>query len=73
MEKRAKELTEMQMGCAYMFNEKKIDQLRIMYNIFSRVESTLKYIIEIMDPFIMQEGGKITKNLETQKDPIEFT
>jgi hypothetical protein len=63
----------MQMGCAYMFNEKKIDQLRIMYNIFSRVESTLKYIIEIMDPFIMQEGRKITKNLETQKDPIEFT
>jgi hypothetical protein len=61
------------MGCAYMFNEKKIDQLRIMYNIFSRVESTLKYIIEIMDPFIMQEGRKITKNLETQKDPIEFT
>jgi hypothetical protein len=52
------------MGCAYMFNEKKIDQLRIMYNIFSRVESTLKYIIEIMDPFIMQEGGKIIKNPE---------
>jgi len=31
------------MGCAYMFNEKKIDQLRMMYNIFMRVESTLKY------------------------------
>ena len=45
-----------------MFNEKKIDQLRIMYNIFSRVEPTLKYIIEIMDPFIMQEGAKITEN-----------
>jgi hypothetical protein len=26
-----------------MFNEKKIDQLRMMYNIFMRVESTLKY------------------------------
>ena len=50
------------MGCAYMFNEKKIDQLRIMYNIFSRVDSTLKYIIEIMDPYIMQEGAKITNS-----------
>jgi hypothetical protein len=35
-----------------------------MYNIFSRVDSTLKYIIEIMYPYIMQEGAKITKNPE---------
>jgi hypothetical protein len=35
-----------------------------MYNIFSRVISTLKYIIEIIDPYIMQEGAKITKNSE---------
>lgn len=61
------------MGCAYMFNEKKLDQLRMMYNIFMRVESTLKHIIEIMDPYIMQEGRKITKNQETQKDPLLFT
>ena len=44
-----------------------------MYNIFSRVESTLKYIIETMDQYIMQEGAKITKNLEILKDPLLFT
>ena len=35
-----------------------------MYNIFSRVESTLNYIKDIMDPYIKQEGVKITKNPE---------
>ena len=44
-----------------------------MYDIFSKVESTLKYIIEIMDPYIMQEGAKITKNVDIQKDPLLFT
>ncbi len=56
-----------------MFNEKKIDQLRIMYNIFSRVESTLEYIIEIMNQYIMQEEAKITSNLEILNDPLLLT
>ena len=56
-----------------MFNEKKIDQLRIMYNIYSMVESSLKYIFEIMDQYIMQEGKKITTNEENLKNPLLFT
>ena len=44
-----------------------------MYEVFSRVETTLKYIIDKMTPFIMTEGRKIIKNEENQKDPNKFT
>lgn len=44
-----------------------------MYDVFLRVETTLKFIIQKMDPFIMQEGKKITSNEELRKDPIKFT
>ena len=44
-----------------------------MYTVFLRVETTLKYMISKMDPFIMQEGRKIIKNEELSKDPIKFT
>ena len=44
-----------------------------MYEVFSRVETTLKYIIDKMTPFIMSEGRKIIKNEDNQKDPNKFT
>ena len=37
------------------------------------VESSLKYIFEIMDQYIMQEGKKITTNEENLKNPLLFT
>ena len=63
----------MEMGCTYMFDNRKIDQLKLMYDVFLRVETTLKYVIQKMDPFIMQEGKKILNNEELRKDPIKFT
>ena len=44
-----------------------------MYKVFSRVEQTLKYIIEQMNPYIMQEGRKIVKLDTNLKDPDSFT
>jgi len=44
-----------------------------MYEVFSRVETTLKYIIDKMTPFIMSEGRKIVTNEENKKDPNKFT
>ena len=63
----------MEMGCAYMFDNRKIEQLKLMYDVFLRVETTLKFVIAKMDPFIMQEGKKIISNEELRKDPIKFT
>ena len=57
----------------YMFTEKKIDQLTMMYKVFYRTPSTLNHIINKMNPYIMQEGDKIVKNDENLKDPLKFT
>jgi hypothetical protein len=47
--------------------------LTMMYKVFSRVETTLKFIIDEMNPYIMREGAKIVGNQENLKDPIKFT
>jgi hypothetical protein len=44
-----------------------------MYKVFNRKTKTLDHIINKMNPFIMQEGGKIVSNEENLKDPLKFT
>lgn len=73
IEKKAEIVTLKDSGCKFMFNERKVDQLTIMYKVFFRVEKTLSYIIKQMQPYIEQEGGKIVMNEENQKDPNKFT
>lgn len=45
IESKAEDLTNMDMGCTYMFDNRKIEQLKLMYDVFLRVETTLKYVI----------------------------
>jgi hypothetical protein len=73
VEDKAELLTQKESGCEYMFNERKVDELTLMYKVFYRVEWTLKFIINKLNPYIMQEGGKIVKNEENLKDPLKFT
>ena len=73
VEDKAEALTLKESGCEYMFNERKIEELTMMYNVFSRVDWTLKFIINRMNPYINQEGGKIVKNSDNLKDPLKFT
>ena len=73
IEQKAEDLTNMDMGCTYMFNNRKTDQLKLMYDVFLRVDTTLRYVIQRMDPFIMQEGKSIINNEELRKEPIKFT
>ena len=56
-----------------MFNLKKIDDLALMYKNFKRVESTLKFIINKMAPYIVKRGEAIVSDQTILKDPIEFT
>ena len=73
VENQAEALTVKETGCEFMFNNRKVEQLKQMYEVFSRVESTLEFIIKKMDPFIMEEGRKIVKSEENLKDPLKFT
>ncbi len=56
-----------------MFVHKRLDELALMFRIFKRVESSLKYILQKMGPYIEGRGEKIVKDINLQKDPIEFT
>lgn len=44
-----------------------------MFRLFKRVESTLKFIIQKMAPYIESRGEKIVTDEALLKDPIEFT
>ncbi len=60
IERHAQSLVDKQgTGCENMFQHSKLDELALMYRIFRRVESTLKYIIEKMQPYIESGGEKI--------------
>lgn len=44
-----------------------------MYRVFKRDESTLKYILAKMGPYIIARGKKIVEDEALLKDAIEFT
>jgi hypothetical protein len=56
-----------------MFLHGKHKELALMYRVFSRVENTLKYIIQKMQPYIEGRGDKIVMDEANVKDPVEFT
>jgi Cullin family len=70
---RAEVLVNMDSGCDTMFNNKKLIELALMYRVFRRDETTLKYILSKMGPYIIKRGDKIVKDEQLLKDPIAFT
>jgi hypothetical protein len=73
IEKNAPNLVDKDTGCDSMFNHSKLDELSLMYRVFKRVDTTLKYIIQKMQPHIEARGEKIVKDEALLKDPVEFT
>lgn len=59
-------------GCVAMMRENKIDDLKRMYSLFSRVPSTLDYLRECMSNYVKQCGLAIVSNQENTKDPVAF-
>jgi hypothetical protein len=60
-------------GCKEMLKNNKLDELKKMYKLFSRVEGTLKYILLEMGPYIESRGQIVIDDKELQKDPVKFT
>jgi len=56
-----------------MFAHAKLEELALMYRVFKRVDTTLKYIIQKMQPYIENRGEKIVMDEANVKDPVEFT
>lgn len=66
-------ITKKGTGVKEMLNNKKLDQLRNMYELYSRVEGTLKYILLEIGPYIESRGLEVINDEELQKDPVKFT
>lgn len=74
IEKQAPNLVDKEgTGCDSMFAHSKLEELALMYRVFKRVDSTLKYIIQKMQPYIESRGEKIVMDEALVKDPVAFT
>lgn len=69
----ASALVEMEnSGCVVMMNQQKIEDLRRMYMLFSRVPATLDLVRDCMSQYVKRLGGDILADQETTKDPVVF-
>lgn len=74
IEKQAPNLADKEgTGCDSMFQHAKLEELALMYRVFKRVETTLKFIIQKMQPYIETRGEKIVMDEALLKEPVEFT
>jgi hypothetical protein len=60
-------------GCKEMLKNKKLDELTRMYQLYSRVDGTLKYMLLEMSPYVESRGMTLIQDEELLKDPVKFT
>ena len=71
--KQANEVSEKDTGCVYMFQNKRLEELKLLFNIFKRDPNTFGLIIQKMNPYILERGKKIVEDENLIKSPIDFT
>lgn len=59
-------------GCAWMFENDKVQDLERMYQLFLRVPETLKEVQRVMRDRICDSGRDILNDPEKVKDPVSF-
>ena len=69
----ANEVSSKDTGCIYMFQHRRLDELKLLFDVFKRDNTTFRLIIMKMNPYIMERGNKIVKDEALVKSPIEFT
>lgn len=60
-------------GCKAMLKNNKLDELKDLYKLFSKVETTLKHILGEMGPYIEERGKSFIDDDELKKDAVKFT
>ena len=71
--KMAEAVSSKDTGCVYMFQQKNLDELKLLYEIFKRDTNTFGLIIQKMTPYILDRGSKIVMDENNVKDPHMFT
>ncbi len=70
IENNSKALAKMETGIRYMFNNKKLNELKEAYKLISNSPESLKNITDELDPFIRERGDELYNNKEIARDPI---
>lgn len=73
IEVKAEEIVQKETGCKSMLKNEKLDELKEMYDLYSKVDTTLKYILNEMGPYIEERGKAIIDDVELKKDPVKLT
>lgn len=60
-------------GCVYMFDQRNLDELKLLFDVFKRAKDTFGLIIQQMNPYILKRGEKIVMDDSNLKDPHTFT
>ena len=60
-------------GCVFMFKQKNLDELKLLFDTFKRDQSTFGLIIQKMNPYILERGTRIVMEENNVKDPYLFT
>lgn len=69
----AQTVIERESGVAFFFKQMALDKLSLLYDLFSRDESSYKLIIDKMKPYILERGKSIVQLDENLKDPKLFS
>jgi hypothetical protein len=72
IENNAKTLAKMETGIRYMFNNKKLNELKEAYKLINNSPESLKHITDELDPFIRERGDELYNNKEVARDPISI-
>ena len=66
---KTKELAKRETGISFMFKNKKIQELKDVYNLISKDMNSLKIITEELDPYIRGKGEELKSNNSVSRDP----
>jgi len=68
----AKRLVEMDSGCQAMFQNRKYDELSLMYRLFRREPSMLPHMTNLMEPYIEERCSKIVEDQQMIDNPQNY-
>lgn len=71
--KMAEAVSSKDTGCVHMFEQKNLQELKLLFEVFKRDQTTFGLIIQKMNPYILSRGEKIVMDETNVKDPHLFT
>lgn len=66
-------IADKETGCRYMIENKRVDELKLMFNCYSRNDPNLGIIVQRLNDYIIERGTEVVQDQQLQDDPKKFT